>query len=195
MSSKYKPEMETGDNRLAKCSLVILKELTMIMQDLLKKGSMPATHLYKIIQADYDFKFNHLNDDQIKMVETLKSDGYERIDISLAYKIAKYFKSFIPPPSQGWGPEPIATQIEIGDDVERIRLLRNHFVHLVNTNISLNSFNKFFTECIKIGKRVDKYDYERTISGYQQYPLDPVLERHHLNALADIEQLKGKIEF
>lgn len=75
MSSEYRTEMESGDYRCAKCSLVVLKELTRVMQDLLKKSNTPATHIYEIIMDDALFKRDYLNDDQIKMVEKLNTYG------------------------------------------------------------------------------------------------------------------------
>lgn len=202
MSSEYRTEMESGDYRCAKCSLVVLKELTRIMQELLKKSNTHATHIYTIIMNDALFKRDYLNEDQIEMVEKLNTYGYDIIDISLAYKIVKYYNTFIPQPSRGWGQEPYSKQISISDDVERIRILRNRFVHLANTNISVESFNDFFKTCIEVGKRVDDYleipcdqGYEHAIRCYQGFPLDSVLKRKYLDALNDIEKLKGKTEF
>lgn len=201
MSSEYKPEMESGDNRCAKCSLIVLKELTRVMQELLEKGTIPATQLYNAIQQDDYFKRN-LNNDQIKMVESLNTHGYGIVDISLAYKlIANYYTIFIPRPSQGWGKEPTLTQTKIGDDIERIRILRNQFVHSVNTNLSVESFNKFCTASIEIGRRVDVYlqkpannSYESKIRGHQENSLDSVLTRKHLDAMTEVEKLKSKTD-
>ncbi|CAC5405129.1 unnamed protein product [Mytilus coruscus] len=103
-------------NRCAKCSMMVLEVFPMIMQDLMAHTGTQAKTLYTAIMRNAPFRRN-LNKSELDMVDTLQTDEYTKIDLS------------IPPPSRQWGAKPIDIEIGIGEDIERIRRERNSFVH------------------------------------------------------------------
>lgn len=185
-------------NRCAKCSMVVMEVFPMIMQELMAQTGTQAKTLYNAIMRNAPFK-RKLNKSELDMVDTLMTDEYTKIDVSLSYKIiVNFFQLTIPPPSRQWGTNPIITEIGIGEDIERIRRERNRFVHRVNAYISEPLFDNFFFTFIEVGKRIDAYlnkpthnGYAYTIEQYKTCVLDPETEKKLLDARADIEQLKG----
>ncbi|VDH96594.1 Hypothetical predicted protein [Mytilus galloprovincialis] len=166
------------------------------MRDLMVKSGVPAKTLYNSILTDAHFK-KKLKKFELDIVDTLQTDEYNKIDTSLSYKVIRHFQRFIPPPSRQWGANPIDTEIEIGDDIERIRQERNRFVHRVNDNISEVMFDNFFVTFIEVGKRIDAYlnktqnnGYAQTVRQYKTCVVNPELEKQILDTLKDIEQLK-----
>ncbi|CAG2236465.1 ERBB4 [Mytilus edulis] len=184
-------------NRCAKCSMVVLEVFPMIMQNLMAHTGTQAKTLYTAIMRNAPFRRN-LNKSELDMVDTLQTDEYTKIDVSLSYKIiVNFFQLSIPPPSRQWGAKPIDTEIGIGEDIERIRRERNSFVHRVNANISEALFDNFFVTFIEVGERIDVYlnkppnnRYTQTIEQYRTCVLDLETEKKLLEARADIEQLE-----
>ncbi|XP_076085121.1 uncharacterized protein LOC143055949 isoform X2 [Mytilus galloprovincialis] len=189
-------------NRCAKCSMVVMEVFPMIMQELMAQTGTQAKILYNAIMMNVPFR-KKLNKSELDMVDTLMTDEYTKIDVSLSYKIiVNFFQLSIPPPSRQWGTNPFITEIGIGEDIERIRRVRNSFVHRVNANISEPLFDDFFFTFIEVGKRIDAYlnrppnnRYAHTIEQYKTCVLDPKTEKKLLDARADIEQLKEQYRF
>ncbi|XP_076085238.1 uncharacterized protein LOC143056051 isoform X2 [Mytilus galloprovincialis] len=190
-------------NRCAKCSMVVMEVFPMIMQGLMAQTGTPAKTLYTDIMGNNPFR-RKLNKIELDMVDTLMTDEYTKIDVSLSYKIIVNFVKLlpIPPPSRQWGANPNNKELGIGDDIERIRLERNSFVHRVNANISEPMFESFFATFIAVGERIDAYMNKPKNNGYaheveqcKTCVLDPATEKKLLDARADIEQLKEKFRF
>ncbi|XP_052097324.1 uncharacterized protein LOC127732294 [Mytilus californianus] len=189
-------------NRCAKCSMVVLEVFPMIMQELMAQTGTPAKTLYNDIMRNDPFR-RKLNTIELDTVDTLQTDGYTKIDVSLSYKIiVNFFQFSIPPPSRQWGANPIHTEIGIGEDIERIRRERNSFVHRVNACISEPLFDNFFVTFIEVGKRIDAYLNKPPNNGYahdveqcKTCVLDPEVEKKLLDARADIEQLEEMYRF
>lgn len=51
---------------------------------------------------------------------------YKKFDVTLLYKLIRNLCS-LPSPAQGWGKQPKANNIQISDDIERLRLFRNNY--------------------------------------------------------------------
>lgn len=184
-------------NRCAKCSMVILEVFPKMMQDLMRHTGFGAKVLYKRILKNDPFR-KKLNNSELRMVDTLDTDEYTKIDVSLSYKIiVTFFQLFISPPSRGWNANPKDEEKGIGEDIERIRRERNSFVHRVNAVISEPLFDNFFEKFIIVGERIDAYlkkpadnGYAHDVEQYKTCVLDPDHEKKQLDALVDIEQLK-----
>ncbi|CAG2211892.1 unnamed protein product [Mytilus edulis] len=160
-------------NRCAKCSMVVMEVFPMIMQGLMAQTGTPAKTLYTDIMGNYPFR-RKLNKIELDMVDTLMTDEYTKIDVSLSYKIIVNFVKLlpIPPPSRQWGSNPNNIELKIGDDIE------------------------------PVGERIDAYMNKPKNNGYaheveqcKTCVLDPATEKKLLDARADIEQLKEKFRF
>lgn len=191
--------MPTLDNiRCARCSMVVLHVFNAIMQDLMQHQSISAPDLHEMIMKDKYFRRQKLNSDEMHTIQTLLNKGFSKLDFSIIYKIVSYFKGFIPPPTRNWGANPLLNEIDIGDDVERIRRKRNRFVHKINANTSEKDMNDFFDTVIEIGKRIDKYlkkiglnSFEETIQHYGSCSMEPETTKKYIRALKKIESLEG----
>lgn len=66
---------------------------------------------------------------------------YNKFDVTLLYTLIRNLCS-LPCPARGWGNEPKATDTQISDDIERLRLFRNnYYAHAESASISDNVFN------------------------------------------------------
>ncbi|CAG2258166.1 unnamed protein product [Mytilus edulis] len=189
-----------GNIRCARCSMVVLDVFNAVMQDLMQHQPISAPDLYKMIMKDKYFRRQKLNSDEMHTIQTLVNEGFSKLDFSIIYKIAKYFRGFIPPPTRNWGANPLLNEIDIGDDVERIRRKRNRFVHQINANISEEDMNDFFDTVIEIGKRIDKdlnkiglNSFEKTIQHYRSCSMEPETTDKYIRALQKIESLEKKL--
>ena len=117
--------------RFFKLCLVIIDELTQILRDLLSKEVSP-TQIYNKVNLSNNL--NTLRPQQILVIMNAQNDGYRDFDISLLYMLLRNVCQNIPPPSQGWGKVsnmPSPNEVTVGDDIERIRLIRNNlFGHI-----------------------------------------------------------------
>lgn len=137
-----------GEDRTRFCrlSLVIVEELPLILQDVLHREVPPNLLLQMVNKHEKGLK--HLRPHQIIQVNNAKASGYSAFDITLLYTLLRnYFKKSIQPPTKGWGKQkmPEQGQETEGDDIERIRLIRNkhnHSVMVSNSAISETEFNE-----------------------------------------------------
>ena len=109
--------------RFCRLGIIIIDELTQILRDLLQNEISPKQILNKVKK-----KFlNKLRPKQVELIKNAKTRGYQDFDIELLYKLLRNVCQNIQPPSQNWGVSDIPPQNEVtvGDDIERIRLLRN----------------------------------------------------------------------
>jgi hypothetical protein len=113
--------------------LVILEELTPMMHDILHDQIEPNKIDSEVsgqvrLQKSRDKKKLNLNAEQNTLIKNAQSDGYRDFDITLTYTLLRNLKCVdIAAPTQGWGASqmPGNGETTLGDDVERIRLIRN----------------------------------------------------------------------
>ena len=124
----------------------------------------PPNIVLKMIQNDPNNKFvKSLNKAEKKLIQTLDIDGYNQLDMSLLYKLIRRF-NLVAEPSKKWGNRPLATNIDQGDDMERMRYNRNDLVHRPKGGLSEEEREKFFQESIEIACRVDSFIGQSTSS-------------------------------
>lgn len=181
--------------KYARCSFVVVKVFSKMMQEILGMSSIQPEQLFQIIMRTQNFR-RRLKQSEMTAIQTLQTDGYSKLDVSLIYKIAKFF-NFIPPPLRKWGSKPLPLETEIGDDVERIRIGRNNFVHRVDCEMTDTEMAAFFDEFIQVAERVDSYlgnpngaRHKDAIINCQTRPYDSEMERSS-KAAQDVESLEG----
>lgn len=186
----------TGHSKYARCSIVVIKVFNQMMQEIIGKSPVHPDQIYQMIMSTKKFK-ERLKHSEMKTIQTLQTEGFSKLDISLIYKIAKFF-NLIPPPTRHWGATPLSGEIDIGDDVERIRNGRNKMVHRIDCEMSDEEMSAFFSEFIAVGERIDTYlnkengiKFKDNIAWYQTCPLDDEIEQNG-QTLQEIESLKGR---
>lgn len=71
---------------------------------------------------------------------------YSNFDVTLLYRLIRNLCPTLKPSKQ-WGKEPKATDLTIGDDIERIRLFRNkHYAHADSAEIPDSEFTDLWNE-------------------------------------------------
>lgn len=88
---------------------------------------------------------------------------YNDFDVTLLYKLIRNLCPGLKP-TQGWGNKPNVSDSTIGDDIERIRIVRNEIVHSKSPRISDGEFQSHWSELkLVIGrfqKILSKYGYK-----------------------------------
>lgn len=80
-------------------------------------------------------------------------------------------------PSQNWGFEPRASDLQIGDDIERLRLSRNNFVHSTSARIPDGDFEALWMYL------------KTTIQRMQQFMMTKGYSPNYEQRLADVKEL------
>lgn len=139
-------------NRHSTALMVVLDIFPPIMRDMICNYFTPKTVL-TLIQNRPTFK-ESLSSMEKQMISDMNKNGYNSLDISVFYKIIRYF-GLLTPPKQGWGNIPTSEDIEKGDDVERMRNLRNDVFHRPAGGLSELQRDDFFRLSIEIARRMD----------------------------------------
>ena len=96
------------------------------------------------------------------MTTIMDGDGYEKCDIQILYTLLRNTCQIIPPTITerrrlGWGGDDMPSRdcITVGDDIERIRIIRNKICsHINNTEIEDGKFEKYYEISLGVCKRL-----------------------------------------
>lgn len=94
--------------------------------------------------------------DQLKLcfLQPPAEPDYSEFDVSLLYKLIRNLCPSIKP-TKGWGKDPDDADIQIGDDIERLRIIRNKsFGHATFAKISDAKFNDDWENLKSIVNRI-----------------------------------------
>ena len=139
------------------------------------------------------------------LVMNAATDGYKDFDITLLYTLLRNLccnlrnpaSPDLPAPTQGWGKDPLPTDITLSDDIERIRILRNGvFAHLSQAKLSkteyLHHWGQLKDVCIRCthNPRLQRfaYDYEQELKELESYTLS---EKDLKELLVIVSSMKG----
>lgn len=118
------------------------------------------TDLYNKIQSSHllSDKKNKLGKEQLKICFCLPPaiPNYQTFDVTLLYKLIRNLCPSLEP-THGWGEEPDVTDTDIGDDIERLRLFRNKYVHDRSTNIPNNDFEHLWKDLRSVIQRTQTF--------------------------------------
>ena len=186
--------------RFCKLSLIIIDELTQILRDLLHNEVSPTEIFKKVI------KVNHLTQalrkDQIAIITDANTRDYKDFDITLLYTLLRNFCQNIAPPSQGWGGStmPSSNEVTVGDDIERIRLIRNKlFAHIPEAAISETEFKDHWSIisdiCMRLQAPLNK-DYVKRLQDAKDQSIDAATENKYIELIKRLimedEPTRGK---
>ena len=77
-------------------------------------------------------------------------------DFTLLYKLIRHHLTAIPPPTSGWGKEPLPEHLNETDDIERIRSFRNELSHNTKLEICDADFSTHWTDLSQVINRLSK---------------------------------------
>lgn len=107
---------------------------------------------------------NKLLPDQLKKCSVLPPGQpiYKEFDVSLLYTLIRNLCSSFKP-TQGWGTEPKTTDMQDGDDIERLRLFRNNYYgHADSTKLPDGDFENLWKELKSVIKRLQTKTWSKT---------------------------------
>ncbi|XP_062578085.1 probable serine/threonine-protein kinase pats1 [Saccostrea cucullata] len=149
-----------GRSRFAKLGMATNDVLNKAYRDILESEIPPCYIENKVntlsTKKRGDLK---LNPDQENLLKKANISGYKDFDISLTYKMIRNICSTIPKPTKGmWGKEPAAVDITVGDDIERIRLIRNSLTaHVSSASTSQSEFDDTWSVMSDICQRLETF--------------------------------------
>lgn len=143
----------SGINNHTRLLLVVNNELPNILRELLLIKEPTYLLDQHIINSYLSRK---LVSEEWLLIRSVKTHMYNDFDIPLMYKIIRAL-NIVPSPTKGWGALPTETEVTLGDDIERIRRIRNMFVHRENTTISDNELVIYFSTFKDIASRFEMY--------------------------------------
>lgn len=131
----------------ARFSIVCVDIIKLPLKDILNIYIKPK-ELEKNIKACSSLRIGDykLNPDQQKKccLKSSKVPDYSKFDVPLLYKLIRNLCSTLEPRNK-WGSNPTKYDLCIGDDIERIRVIRNaYFAHTESAEISDDDFKKLW---------------------------------------------------
>lgn len=102
-----------------------------------------------------------LRQDQLKLcfIQPPAEPDYSKLDVTLLYTLIRNLCPSLKP-TKGWGKDPDDADIQIGDDIERLRLFRNNYhAHADSASISDAEFKEIWKNLKSVVHRLQKYMY------------------------------------
>ncbi|XP_062612067.1 uncharacterized protein LOC134273860 [Saccostrea cucullata] len=203
-----------GQSRFAKLGMATNDVLNKAYRDILE-SEIPASDIENKVDLLSNKKRMNLklNSDQEDFLIKTKNSGYEEFDISLTYKLIRNICSTIPKPTKGkWGEEPTAGEVTVGDDIERIRFIRNRLTaHVSSASISQTEFDDTWSTMSDVCQRLETFTgkkYLDSLKGIQKLALKEegedaikaiiekfVKDQHELmkTVVSDVQELKSQM--
>lgn len=157
MASKVLPKSEQNFIRFVKVCLDVLK---LPLVDILGSEFQPAD-LYNEIQQHSCSLLNgknklDSNQRSICLLSPPAIPDYNKFDVTLLYKLIRNLCPSLAP-TKGWGNNPVDADIQIGDDIERLRLFRNKHIHEGSSELSDNDFETFWKNLKSVFQRIQSH--------------------------------------
>lgn len=134
------------------------------------------------------------------LINSANTNRCAKFDITLLYTILRNAE-IIPPPKGGWGMQklPGQTDVAIGDDIERIRIIRNQVCgHKSNTKIDNATYQEICTELQGVATRFDQRlgtnKWNQELKQIENDVMDPENERRYINIVSDLNIKIGEID-
>ncbi|XP_062607008.1 uncharacterized protein LOC134268778 [Saccostrea cucullata] len=166
-----------GRSRFAKLGMATNDVLNKAYRDILE-SEIPASDIENKVDllSNKKLKSLNLNANQEDQLKKAKISGYEEFDISLTYKLIRNICSKIPKPTKGkWGEEPAAGEVRVGDDIERIRSIRNRLAaHMSSASIPQTEFDDTWSTMSDVCQRLETFTrkkYLDSLKGIQKLAL------------------------
>ena len=175
-----------------------------MMRDILYHHVKPAVVMSYVLASRY-YRNHPLNTHQISILGNASARGdYSECDITLVYSLLRNLTptSTSVRPTVGWG-KPVSTgDTALGDDIERIRELRNTiYGHVATTSLSDSMYNHYMQELYDICRRMDTVHagyltvptprpqtYCQTLGDIQTCCMDPDMEARYSEEIRRMKQ-------
>ena len=122
----------------ARISRAIVDLMTFILREVLILYILPADIENKALPFG-STKLKNLRAEQWDLIHNASNNGYTDFDITLLYALLRNVCTSVPKPSTKWGRNdlPKSNEVTLGDDIERIRLVKNRLQsHIPTTKLN-----------------------------------------------------------
>lgn len=154
------PNLSKKQLNFARFSIVSVDIIKLPLIDILKIFINPAALDKSIKGCPSLLTGKHrLNPDQQKQCcfNSFNVPDYSKFDVTLLYKLIRNLCPTLEPTNK-WGTKPTVNDVYIGDDIERIRELRNVcFAHTVSAEISDDDFKKLWNDAKCMIQRCQRF--------------------------------------
>ncbi|KAK3099972.1 hypothetical protein FSP39_012747, partial [Pinctada imbricata] len=146
--------------------MAIAESCTQMYRDVLHKEIKPADLLRMVSTT---LIRGPLTKADLAKIENAEKDGYKAFDITLMYTLIRNFCTKLPFPTQGWGKIPHPNNKNLADDLERIRIIRNSFVHHVSdSRMEEREYQKIWTDLKQVAKRMEERSLGKYLEALQE---------------------------
>ncbi|XP_061171499.1 uncharacterized protein LOC133181006 [Saccostrea echinata] len=170
-------------------NIAIFDELTKIYRDVLSKEISPF-QLQKLIKTHQVIRI--LRPGQINIINRAVISDYKEFDITLIYTLLRNVCPNITPPTNGWNKNPGPSDLTVGDDIERIRQIRNEVSgHSPSASMSDHEYQKIWTNIEDICRRMETYtgcSYLHELASIETQTIDKETEEIYLEKMRKMDE-------
>lgn len=155
-------ELTQNQLNFARFSIVCLDILKLPLIDILNLFIKPTKlhinirNCHDLINGNANTKLNRHQQKKC-CLHSSQNPNYSKFDISLLYKLMRNLCPQLQP-KNNWGNTPTQNDTGVGDDIERIRELRNKgFGHIESAKLKNRKFNGLWDYAKKILERLEMY--------------------------------------
>lgn len=134
-------------------SIACVDFLKLPLKDILSNQIKPAD-LYQRINGKGYLRKEQLN---ICFIPPPGEPDYNNFDVTLLYTLIRNLCSTSLKPTQGWGKVPDSSHTQIGDDIERLRLMQNKFGHANSAGIPDAEFQALWNDLKSVIQRIQTF--------------------------------------
>lgn len=192
-------------------SMACVDFLKLPLKDILANQIKPADLYHRINSSLMNGK-GYLRKEQLSIcsIPPPGQPDYNKFDVTLLYTLIRNLGCTSLTPTQGWGGKgPDSSHTQIGDDIERLRLMRNNFAHTNSAGIPDAEFQSLWNDLKSVIQRIQTYmkskgcnvnykqklaDIERTDFGFGDLQNYKLFLEVTLNQLKE-ERIKGKYKY
>lgn len=194
--------LSKGQQNFIWISIACVDFLKLPLKDILADQIKPADLYQKIKSSPANGKV-YLRKDQLNIcsIQPPGQPDYNKFDVTLLYTLLRNLCGTSLTPTQGWGKAPDSSHTQIGDDIERLRFMRNKFAHANSAGIPEAEFQVLWNDLKSVIQRIQKYMKSKGYSvNYEQKLVDIEssdfglrdLQKYKVLLEATLNLLKGK---
>lgn len=191
------PILTKGEQNVIRFIKICLDVLKLPLADILASEIQPIYLYYKIQKHSCSLLNgrNKLNPIQLKIcfLPPPAIPDYNKFDVSLLYKLTRNLCPSLAP-TTGWGKDPVDTDTQIGDDIERLRLFRNNNFHESSSAISDNDFEKMWNNLKSVIQRVQSYMASKGVKANYEDKLINIKQVDLGNETIDVYKMSSLLE-
>lgn len=174
-------------------SIACVDFIKLPLKDILANQIKPAD-LYQRIDSSPTNGKGYIRKEQLNIcfIQPPGQPDYDDFDVTLLYTLIRNLCSTSLTPTKAWGKIPDSSHTQIGDDIERLRLMRNKFAHANSAGIPEAEFQVLWNDLKSVIQRIQKYMKSKGYSvNYEQKLVD--IERRDFG-FRDLQKYKVLLE-